>query len=446
MGALATAARAHQHHLRLIHSRTTTDELFGILQDDAFYERPIAERHRIIFYLGHVEAFDWNLLGQRAFGLRRFNATFDQLFAFGIDPVDGGLPTDQPADWPSRDKILKYNERLRAALDAAIDAALEHPNQGHPSQGHPQLLTMLDTAIEHRLMHAETLAYLFHRLPLKKKKPLHAEEQWTTPRIQHRLVEISEGPAVLGLPKEDKRFGWDNERGSLTVQVPAFSIEKHNVSNRQFLHFVQSGGYRDRKLWTSAGWEWREQNGVEHPAFWERRGNMWIYRGMFSEQPLPMDLPVYVSHAEASAYAKWMDRKLPTEEQFHRAAYGIPNSEEQRSYPWGEELPGPRFGNFDFMRFDAAPCGTHPAGTSAFGVHDLVGNGWEWTRTIFAPLPGFSAMPFYPGYSANFFDGKHYVMKGGSPRTAACMLRRSFRNWFQPHYPYVYATFRCVEE
>jgi formylglycine-generating enzyme required for sulfatase activity len=90
--------------------------------------------------------------------------------------------------------------------------------------------------------------------------------------------------------------------------------------------------------------------------------------------------------------------------------------------------------------------GSFPRGASAYGVHDLVGNGWEWTRSEFKPFPGFAAMPFYPGYSANFFDGKHYVMKGGSPRTAACMLRRSFRNWFQPHYPYVYATFRCVED
>ncbi len=108
--------------------------------------------------------------------------------------------------------------------------------------------------------------------------------------------------------------------------------------------------------------------------------------------------------------------------------------------------PSARHGNFDFHQWDPAPVGSYPEGASAFGVHDLVGNGWEWTRTPFAPFPGFAPMPFYPGYSANFFDGKHYVMKGGSPRTAACMLRRSFRNWFQPHYPYVYATFRCVEE
>ncbi len=442
MGALATAVRTrHDHHTRLIRSRRTTDELFQILRDDAFYERPIAERHRVIFYLGHVEAFDWNLLGQRAFGLRRFHRTFDQLFAFGIDPVGGGLPTDQPADWPSRAEIAGYNQRIRAELDSAIEQALDHA-----SEGHPQLLAMLETAIEHRLMHAETLAYMFHRLPLDKKKPGPIENHWKTARIEHRLVDIPDGTATLGLPADDERFGWDNERGALTVNVPAFSTENHNVSNRQFMHFVQSGGYQHRALWTDADWKWREENGIEHPAFWQRRGNIWTYRGMFSEQPLHMDRPVYVSHAEASAYAKWLGRKLPTEEQFHRAAFGELHSEKQRRYPWGDEPPRSNRGNFDFAYFEPAPCGAHPEGASAFGVHDLVGNGWEWTRTIFAPLPGFAAMPFYPGYSANFFDGKHYVMKGGSPRTAACMLRRSFRNWFQPQYPYVYATFRCVEE
>jgi formylglycine-generating enzyme required for sulfatase activity len=74
----------------------------------------------------------------------------------------------------------------------------------------------------------------------------------------------------------------------------------------------------------------------------------------------------------------------------------------------------------------------------------MIGNGWEWTSTLFDRFPGFEPFPFYRGYSADFFDGKHFVMKGGSARTAACMLRPSFRNWFQPHYQYVYAGFRCV--
>ena len=166
---------------------------------------------------------------------------------------------------------------------------------------------------------------------------------------------------------------------------------------------------------------------------------------MFERVPLPLDWPVYVSHAEAAAFARWAGRSLPTEAQWHRAAYGTPDGGE-RIYPWGDAPPDPTRGNFNFAAWDPQPVTAHPAGASAFGVQDLLGNGWEWTSTPFAPFPGFQPFPFYPGYSADFFDGRHFVMKGGSARTAECLLRRPFRNWFQPRYPYVYATFRCVED
>ncbi len=167
MGALATAVRIrHDLHSRLINARARTDEVFRVVREEAMYDRPIPERHRIIFYVGHVEAFDWNLLAQRAFGLRSFQRTFDHLFAFGIDPVNGGLPSDTPADWPSREEVERYNRRLREELDRAIEHALERPEEGHP-----QLITMLEVAIEHRLMHAETLAYMLHRLPSGRKIP-----------------------------------------------------------------------------------------------------------------------------------------------------------------------------------------------------------------------------------------------------------------------------------
>ena len=146
---------------------------------------------------------------------------------------------------------------------------------------------------------------------------------------------------------------------------------------------------------------------------------------------------------EHSAYARWAGGALPTEAQFHRAAYGTPEGTE-RPYPWGSEAPATRHGNFDMRLWDPTPLGAFPAGASAFGVSELLGNGWEWTSSVFGPFDGFRAHPLYEGYSANFFDGQHYVQKGASPRTAACMLRRSFRNWFQSHYRYVYAGFRLV--
>jgi ergothioneine biosynthesis protein EgtB len=443
MGATATAVRIrHDLHTRLLQARSQTDNLFGIVRDEAIYDRPIPERHRIIFYLGHVEAFDWNLLAQRAFGLPSNQRTFDDLFAFGIDPVGGGLPSDGPSDWPERNEVEQYNRRRRNELDHAIERALARPEEGHP-----QLIPMLEVAIEHRLMHAETLAYMLHRLPAERK--IRGPIAPTSEKRRHKsgLVDIPAGRATLGLTKTSgDEFGWDNELEAHSVDVAGFAIESGNVTNQDFLRFMQAGGYQNRALWSEEAWAWKEKEGVEQPAFWKRGGNPWMYQAMFGEIRLPLDWPVYVSHAEATAYAKWLGRALPSEEQFHRAAYGTREGWSERAYPWGDEAPGARHGNFDFQQWDPAPAGAYPDGASAFGVHDLVGNGWEWTRTEFAPFPGFVAMPFYPGYSANFFDGKHYVMKGGSPRTAACMLRRSFRNWFQPHYPYVYATFRCVED
>ena len=173
MGAIASAVRQRSDlSVRLADARARTDELFAIVRPEAMYERPISERHRIIFYVGHLEAFDWNLLADRAFGLKPFQRTFDQLFSFGIDPVGGGLPTDTAADWPAREEILAYTQKIRDKLDQAIDEALSRPGDGHP-----QLKTMLEVAIEHRLMHAETLAYMLHRLPARGKNwRAHGEE------------------------------------------------------------------------------------------------------------------------------------------------------------------------------------------------------------------------------------------------------------------------------
>jgi formylglycine-generating enzyme required for sulfatase activity len=239
-------------------------------------------------------------------------------------------------------------------------------------------------------------------------------------------------------------FGWDNEFNELRVEVPGFAIDSHNVTNQDYLRFMQEGGYADRTLWSDSGWEWINSSTRRHPAFWVPRGNAWAYRTMFREIPLPGDWPVFVSHEEASAYARWAGKELPSEAEWHRAACGT-RAGTERTHPWGSQSSSSSHGNFNFQRWDPSPVGSYPNGSSDFGVADLAGNGWEWTRTPFAPLPGFEPFSFYPGYSADFFDGKHFVMKGGSPRTAACMLRRSFRNWFQPHYPYVYATFRCVQ-
>jgi len=386
---------------RLQQARARTDAMFRLLAPGALYERPIPERHRNIFYLGHIEAFDWNQLCRAGLGASSFHPSFDKLFEFGIDPPVGRPAEDRPSDWPAVEEVLAYNSRVRDAVD---DAILRAPEQ------------LVQVAIEHREMHAETFAYMLHNLPLKHKLAPDDAAPILTGRHspERRAVEIPAGEAVLGRPRGDG-FGWDNEFEQLRLPVAAFSIDRDKVTNGQFLEFVGQG--------------------APAPRFWTRREGGWALRTMFGEVPLPLDWPVWVTHDQACAYAEWRRASLPTEAQFHRAAYGTPDG--------GERDPDSAAANCNFLHWDPTPVGAGNS-LSPFGVSEMIGNGWEWTSTLFAPFEGFAPFPFYPGYSANFFDGQHYVMKGASPRTAGCFLRRSFRNWFRPNYPYVFAGFRCV--
>jgi iron(II)-dependent oxidoreductase len=441
---------------RIVDARLRSDALFDIVRRDSLYERPIPERHRIIFYLGHLEAFDWNLLQDCLSrpASASVHSDLDRLFAFGIDPVGGGLPSDVPSDWPSLDVVRGYVRGVRSALDKSLATT----DFAAVARDGYTLQTLLNVAIEHRLMHVETLAYMFHRLPFDQK--VHERQRTElqpvpcSPLASH-MVSIPAGGVTLGLRPNGNEFGWDNEYEAHAEQVPAFEIDRYKVTNRLYLKFIEEGGYETRSFWSENDWNWKGSHGISHPAFWEKRNDTWHWRGMFDLIPLDavssaLDWPVYVSHAEANAYARWAGKALPTEAEWQRAAYGSAgesDSGEARAYPWGNEAPSGAkqpFGNFDFRRWDPTPVNAFPDGQSAFGVDDMLGNGWEWTSTVFAPLPGFQPFSFYRGYSADFFDGKHFVMKGGSPRTAACMLRPTFRNWFQAHYQYVYAGFRCV--
>lgn len=425
---------------RISDARRQSDALFEIVQPEALFDRPIPERHRIIFYVGHLEAFDWNLLYDQVLGVKSFHPEFDRLFAFGIDPVGGGLPVDQPSDWPSVGLVREYVQRIRAALDEKLTGDTATGAYGRDGFS---LDTLLNVAIEHRLMHLETLAYMLHQLPFERKRQS-ASQSFEGAAVTPAMVKVPAGPINFGLSRESGAFGWDNEFEAHIADVPAFEIDRYMVTNGQFREFVEDGGYERRDLWSEADWEWKTAGRISSPVFWRKQKGAWLCRTMFKEIALPLDWPVYVSHAEASAFARWARKSLPTEEQWQRAAYG--SGPAQRFYPWGNQAPTPAHGNFNFQSWDPMPVNAHPESQSAFGVEGMLGNGWEWTSTVFSPFAGFKPFPFYRGYSADFFDGKHFVMKGGSARTAACMLRPTFRNWFQSHYQYVYAGFRCVNE
>ena len=392
-------------------SRRRTAGVFTIPKPEAYYDRPIALRNPVVFYEGHLPAFNVNTLLKLTFGERGIDEHYEELFARGIDPEtpDGVSSADQ---WPSRECVQKYGRQA----DARIEEELSRRD----------VVEATCTILEHELMHQETLLYMFHEMPYQRKNPRPPFSVAPAPSPPlfdaTARVKIPAGEATLG--REAGIFGWDNEFPRHRVFVDAFEIDRYNVTNADYLEYVNA---------TSA----------EAPHFWRRENGSWYWRGMFGSIPLPLDWPVYVTHDEAAAYAEWRDARLPTEAEYHRAAFGTPDGTE-RSFPWGDASPDPTRGNFGFAHWEPVAVGSYPQGASAWGVHDLVGNGWEWTSTLFAPYDGFQPMRSYPQYSADFFDSKHYVLKGASPATAPELIRASFRNWFRPNYPYVYAAFRCV--
>ena len=419
--------------------RARSDRLFGFIDADAFFERPLPLRHPIVFYRGHLAAFAVNTLLKKALGRAGVRDDFETLFERGIDPADQDAAERVSINrWPPRAEIEDYVREAGRRLDAAF----EEIDGGEIFDETARRAAAM--CIEHEAMHQETLLYIFHQLPhFRKRQPAGAPAPELAPEPPPETVRVPAGSATLGALPGEIPFGWDNEFPRLTVQVSEFEIDRDDVTNGEYREFVDVGGYENETYWEPLDWVWRSANRVEHPLYWKRDGRSWRWRAMFEDVELPPSWPVYVSHAEASAFARWRGMRLPTEAEFHRAAYGTPAGAE-RAFPWGDAPPDPKHGNFDFVRCDPVPVGSFPDGASAWGVRDLVGNGWEWTSSPFSPFPGFSPDPLYPVYSADFFDGQHFVMKGGSPATAAGLLRRSFRNWFQAHYPYPYAAFRCA--
>jgi len=417
-------------------ARAATQRFFDeTLTPGAYEARPIALRHPFVFYEGHLAAFGVNTLLKGALGRPGIDPSLERLFERGIDPpAEGGAPPE--GRWPSREAVTAY---VRHA-DAAVEAALASKElAGEASR------EAVFTVLEHELMHQETLRYMLHRLPYAQKRgPAAPPPHEVAGLARHApAVRVPAGVATLGARRGEIPFGWDNEFPETCRSVPAFTIDTAPVTNEKFLDFVEAGGYADPSFWPPGDFEWLSRSGITHPPFWRKEGGAWFWIGQFGLVPLPPAWPVWVSHAEASAYTRWSPGRLPTEAEFHRAAFGTPEGREL-AFPWGNSAPSAAHGNFGAERDDPVPVCSRPGGASAWGVHDLVGNGWEWTSTPFAGFDGFAPMASYPRYSADFFDGRHFVLKGASPATPFPLVRRTFRNWFQARYPYVYAKFRCV--
>jgi gamma-glutamyl hercynylcysteine S-oxide synthase len=249
------------------------------------------------------------------------------------------------------------------------------------------------------------------------------------PGVAGTSVLVPGGPFLLGVDGAEEPFSLDNERPAHPVDVPAFRLGRVPVTNAEFAAFVADGGYGQSRWWSARGWEHRAEAGLERPMGWRPDGTRTRF-GIVEE--VPGDEPVqHITFFEAEAYAAWAGGRLPTEAEWEKAAIWDPATGRRRRFPWGSAEPTPDLANLGGSALRPAPVGAYPAGASAYGVEQLMGDVWEWTSSGFEAWPGFTPM-LYADYSAPFFGGDYRVMRGGSWAVGASILRPSFRNWDHP--------------
>ncbi len=282
--------------------------------------------------------------------------------------------------------------------------------------------------VQHEEMHDETMLatlqlrqgppVLIGRRRLPEGRPVAGER-----------VFVAGGPFVLGVDAASEPFSLDNERPAHTVDVPPFWIGRLPVSNRQWSDFVADGGYRRPELWSARGWEHRVEAGLERPNFWTADG---ARRRFGVKEDVPPDEPVqHVGYFEAEAFARWSGARLPTEIEWEKACAWDPAAGARRAWPWGSSAPTADLANLGGLGQRPAPVGAYPAGASAYGAEQMIGDVWEWTSSDFTPWPGFVPM-IYRNYSEPFFGGDYKVLRGGSWAVAPSAIRPSFRNWDHP--------------
>lgn len=443
--------------------RARTLALVSDLDDRQMIGPRLAIVNPPLWEIGHVAWFQEFWVLRHLAKQKPLLANGDQLY----NSTDVAHDTRWELLLPTRAETLRY-------MDEVIDRCIERID--HATETSPETFYFYSLATFHEAMHAEALAYTRQTLGYPAPK---LDERKTDPPSGGGPcpgdVEIPGGRFVIGAAP-DFPFVFDNEKWSHEVDVEPFRIARAPVTNGEFLAFVEDGGYRKSRFWSADGWNWLQSGGapqleksfekffnrtmhetaevgdfaarLDHPVYWKRSGGgRWQQRRYDRLVPLDENVPVvHVSWHEAQAYCTWADRRLPTEAEWEIAASAEPNSSRhgdgahRRHFSWGDEAPGSAHANLDWGSGGLVDVGAYPAGDSAYGCRQMIGNVWEWTADDFLPYPGFVVDP-YKEYSKPWF-GTHKVLRGGCWATSSLLIRNTWRNFYTPDRRDVWSGFR----
>jgi gamma-glutamyl hercynylcysteine S-oxide synthase len=425
-------APARKDLLRSVRSQTI--QLFDFAtSEQVLRTEPMTGFRPLLWHLAHIGVYQNYWVLQRCAGQSSINPAYDVHF----DPIK--TPLEEAKVLPARAEIEAYlAETLRLVehfLESADPQAPSGADGLRPSYA-------LDLVLEHEMQHQETIAFVLQSLPYASKKAGPA------PRDGRRSAPASEilVPAVhAAIGAIDRSFVYDNELPRRTIDLKSFFIDRDLTTNGEYAEFVAAGGYAKREFWSADGWQWKESAGILAPLYWSD-GRSWNERGFFSQTVLRQDAPVTgISCFEAEAYAEFRDKRLPSEEEWEVAVSWDPDGSVMRRFPWGDEPANGNRAEGTRALWGTTPVGTSVENGSALGLHDVIGNVWQWTSSEFRGYPGFEAYP-YPEYSQVWFDGDHRVSRGGSWFTSPALARTSFRNFYRRQFRPAFTGVRCARD
>jgi ergothioneine biosynthesis protein EgtB len=441
-----TASDVNRLRLDFLNVRNTTSIIFepisiedAVMQSDPFGSTPN-------WHSAHVTWFFQKILEKYKQNIDADSINTDYLNSY-YQRYRKILPKSDRGKFP-RPKVsetLKYRSLIEEMFLKFLDN-IERNNSLTRN-----LVYDIELANQHEMQHQELLIYdlqhYFQRFddaednyqPRINKRPNNIDNL----AVEPGMVKIPGGLYELGFSGSD--FCYDNEVPEHKTYLNAYEIDTYPVTNKQFMAFIDAGGYEDYRFWLSDGWDIVNEKKWDAPLYWQKIEGYWYKKDFGGLNKILPDEPVTnVSYYEADAYSKWAGKRIPTEAEWEKAASWNEDLEKKTIYPWGDELPSDHNANL-LESWNWAPCqiGSYPQGKSYYGCHQMLGDVWEWTSSEYALYPGFRSK--FSEYTDKWAINQK-VLRGGSFATPRSQIRNSYRNYFKPHERIPFSGFRCVRD
>jgi len=409
------------------------------------------------WHIGHTSWFFETVLRKYQPGYKVYSDEF--LFYFNSYYEGFGARIERQRRGTRSRPTVAETVAYRTHIDGQMTRFLETVTSQAEAES---ILAIVRLGLEHEMQHQELLVYdIKHLLCDQYNAPIasapHSIETVSgMAEVDGGLFELGYGSG-MGVPPLDHAqdtpatknydFAFDNEKPRHKVFLQDFLIDRAPVSSGDYLEFMNAGGYQDFRWWHSAGWEKVNQEHWQAPLYWEQHDGQWMIRdfaGLHAATDKSNEPVSHVSFLEASAYAKWAGKRLPTEAEWEKAATFAPSLNAKQQFPWGDISPDESRGNlFENGLWSVAQVGSFPQGQSAYGCQQMIGDVWEWTTSDYVAYPGFKSE--FDEYNDKWFVGQK-VLRGGSFATPRGHIRATYRNFFYPHERWMVGGFRCARD